>query len=105
VIDHRRAIKKPLTAHAAKLLAAKFAQWHDPNAAADAMIANGWQGFDPSWMERHSNGRGQSPPPKPKTDLEQIMEAARARGYDDGRQPNGTSGPDSRDVPALPGSA
>lgn len=58
VIDHRRKIKKPLTDHAAKLLAAKFAQCPDPNAAADAMISNGWQGFEPEWIE----ARGRSPP-------------------------------------------
>lgn len=50
VIEHRQRIRKPLTAHAAKLLAGKFAQCPDPNAAADAMIANGWQGFDPQWL-------------------------------------------------------
>lgn len=52
VVDHRRCIRKPLTAHAAKLLAGKFAECPDPNAAADAMISNGWQGFEPEWMER-----------------------------------------------------
>jgi hypothetical protein len=62
VIAHRKALRKPLTAHAAKLLAAQFAQCHDPNAAADAMIANGWQGFKPEWLERQSQGRGHSPP-------------------------------------------
>lgn len=52
VIEHRRAIKKPLTVHAAKLLAGKFGQCADPDAAADAMVLNGWQGFDPSWLDR-----------------------------------------------------
>lgn len=52
VIEHRRKIKKPLTSHAAKLLAGKFAKTRDPNAAADAMIAGGWQGFEPEWMDR-----------------------------------------------------
>jgi hypothetical protein len=52
VIEHRQRIRKPLTAHAAKLLAGKFAKCPDPNTAADAMIANGWQGFEPEWMER-----------------------------------------------------
>jgi hypothetical protein len=58
VFTHRQKIKKPLTARAAKLLAQKFAQCADPNAAADAMIANGWQGFEPEWLER----RGHAPP-------------------------------------------
>jgi hypothetical protein len=59
VLDHRQRLRKPLTPHAARLLARKFAQCADPNAAADAMIANGWQGFDPAWLER----RGGTGPP------------------------------------------
>lgn len=65
VIDHRQRIRKPLTAHAAKLLAGKFAKCPDPNAAADAMIANGWQGFEPEWMERRQ-ARGSPQPRQPK---------------------------------------
>lgn len=66
VVDHRQRIRKPLTAHAAKLLAAKFRQCADPNAAADAMISHGWQGFEPEWLENRThtarpNGTG---PPK-----------------------------------------
>ncbi len=56
VLDHRRLIRKPLTAHAAKLLAGKFGQCQDPNAAADAMISNGWQGFEPEWLEHQARG-------------------------------------------------
>jgi hypothetical protein len=60
VIDHRQKLRKPLTAHAAKLLANSFAKCRDgPNAAADAMIANGWQGFNPAWIE---NRNGQHKP-------------------------------------------
>jgi hypothetical protein len=58
VIDHRNRIRKPLTAHAAHLLAGKFARCPDPNAAADAMIANGWQGFEPGWLDRPSARAG-----------------------------------------------
>lgn len=64
VIDHRQRIRKPLTAHAAKLLAGKFAQCPDPNAAADAMVANGWTGFEPGWMEDRQRGTG--PPGRPR---------------------------------------
>jgi hypothetical protein len=60
VIDHRKAKRAPLTAYAAKLLAAQLARWHNPNEAADAMILNGWQAFKPEWMERQSAPRGQS---------------------------------------------
>jgi hypothetical protein len=55
VIEHRRKIRKPLTAHAARILARKFACCPDPNGAADTMIGNGWQGFDPSWLSRRDN--------------------------------------------------
>lgn len=56
VSDHRQRMRKPLTPHAAKLLAGKFAQCPDPNAAADTMIANGWQGFEPGWLESRATG-------------------------------------------------
>lgn len=63
VLEHRRKMRKPLTAHAAALLAGKFAKCRDPNAAADMMIANGWQGFEPEWMEnRRANGPPQQKP-------------------------------------------
>lgn len=51
VIDHRKRLRKPLTPLAAKLLAGKFQSCPDPPAAAQAMIANGWQGIEPSWMK------------------------------------------------------
>lgn len=73
VIDHRQRIRKPLTPRAAQLLASKFARCPDPNAAADAMIANGWQGFEPDWIERRGAGRG-APPPKPKSEFQQHQD-------------------------------
>jgi hypothetical protein len=51
VLAHRRSMRKALSPHAARLLAARFARCAEPNAAADTMIANGWQGFDPAWLE------------------------------------------------------
>lgn len=54
IIEHRKKKRSPLTVHTAKLLAGKFAKCADPNAAADTMMVNGWQGFEPSWLE----GRG-----------------------------------------------
>lgn len=53
VVEHRKRIRKPLTAYGARQLAKKLAAYGDANAAADAMIANGWQGFEPSWMDNH----------------------------------------------------
>ena len=58
VVEHRRTIRKPLTAHAARLLARSFGAAPDPNAAADVMIGRGWQGFDVGW-------NGAVPPPLP----------------------------------------
>lgn len=52
VLDHRQRIRKPLTAHAAKLMAAEFTKCRDPNAAADLMILKGWQGFSADWVQR-----------------------------------------------------
>lgn len=70
VIEHRQRIRKPITAHAAKLLAGKLAKWHDANEAADAMVSNGWQGFEVEWMNRV---RG-SPAPQQKTAYRQYQD-------------------------------
>ena len=64
VVEHRQRIRKPLTAHAAKLLAAQLGKVPDPNEAADAMICNGWQGFKPEWLENRQ--RAASPPSRPR---------------------------------------
>jgi hypothetical protein len=64
VIEHRKKKRAPLTAHAAALLAKKFGSCPDPNAAADAMIANGWQGFESSWLTNRSANRANGPPGK-----------------------------------------
>ena len=59
VLAHRKAMRRPLTGRAAQLLAKGFLATADPNAAADMMIARGWQGFKPEWFdnERRSNGQ------------------------------------------------
>ena len=78
VIDHRKKLRKPLTVRAATLLSKQFAQTPDPNAAADCMIENGWQGFKPEWMENRNGSafpRGQ-PPPRPKTAADVLHLAA-----------------------------
>lgn len=51
VIDHRQRMKAALTPHAAKLLAAKLSKTGDANENADTMIARGWRGFEPEWLE------------------------------------------------------
>lgn len=56
VLDHRNRMRKPMTPHAAGLLAASLAQAPDPNAAADEMIERGWQAWKPGW------GQNRGPP-------------------------------------------
>lgn len=85
VVEHRQRIRKPLTAYAAAKLAAKFAQCPDPNAAADKMIGNGWQGFEPEWMTR-PEARG-SPPSRP-LNASEILKARRQESSNDDRSPN-----------------
>lgn len=51
VIEHRQRLRRPLTLRAARLLASEFAKATDPNAAADEMLTNGWQGFKAAWLE------------------------------------------------------
>lgn len=57
VIEHRKAIKFPLTQHAAHLLAKALGAARYPNVAADTMIERGWRGFKLEWT------KGQSPRP------------------------------------------
>ncbi len=80
VIEHRQRIRKPLTAYAAKQLAKQFAACPDPNLAADTMIANGWQGVKPEWLESRQTRAG---PPAPNAAFVKRMEeqVARERSY------------------------
>lgn len=61
VLEHRQRLRKPLTAHAARLLAGKLSKCPDPNAAADTMIGNGWQGFEPEWLTPSPRGSPKGP--------------------------------------------
>jgi hypothetical protein len=79
VIAHRQRIRKPLTDRAAKLLADKFARCPDPNVAADAMIANGWQGFEPEWLQRQNNRGSPVQVARPQT-VSQILRDRRLNG-------------------------
>lgn len=77
IVAHRKNFKAKFTPYAARLLAKEFAKCPDPNAAAEAMIRNGWQGFDPKWMDRQQ-ARG-SPSGKPQTAAE-ILKSRREQG-------------------------
>ncbi len=61
VVEHRQRIRKPLTSRAAELMAGKLARCADPNAAADAIVANGWQGFEPEWLDNRAARAGPTP--------------------------------------------
>lgn len=50
VVEHRKALRKPLTVGAAKGLAKAFKSTGDAESAAREMILRGWQGFKPEWM-------------------------------------------------------
>jgi hypothetical protein len=80
VVEHRQRMRAPLTFHAAELLARKFAACPDPNAAADAMMANGWRGFDAAWMERsHSPPKRQTYTDAANEIIEEMREHERAK--------------------------
>jgi len=79
VIDHRKRLGKPLTAHAAKLLADKLAQWPDPNFAADEMISNGWQGFKPEWLESRQSPQHRATAPPERTVSDALADISAGR--------------------------
>jgi uncharacterized protein YdaU (DUF1376 family) len=62
VLEHRSRLRRPLTDRSARLLAGKFAGTENANTAADAMIAHGWQGFEPEWVKARPNGNATGPP-------------------------------------------
>jgi uncharacterized protein YdaU (DUF1376 family) len=76
VIEHRQRMRRPLTAHAAHLLAGKFGRTGDANASADTMIANGWQGFDPAWLTKKHD-----PPSRKRNFVDAALD--RINGHDD----------------------
>ena len=80
VVDHRQRLRKPLTARAAHLLAGKFAKAPDPNAAADAMVANGWQGFEPEWLESRAKPQQRATAPPKQTVGQQARDELRRMG-------------------------
>jgi hypothetical protein len=74
VVDHRQRLKKPLTAYAAKQLASKLSKAPDANVAADAMIANGWQGFEAGWLENRTTTRPHSTASPPGQNFNAILD-------------------------------
>jgi uncharacterized protein YdaU (DUF1376 family) len=103
VIDHKKGFRGKFTPHAASLLAKEFARCPDPNAGADAMIANGWQGFKAEWLDRRSNTGGGNQPRE--TTIERRMRELRERVADEHRsEREGEPDPDALDgLPLLSG--
>src|SRR5690606_31679704 len=56
VVEHRQRIKKPLTVHAAHLLAKRLSEapsaGFTPEQAANLMIEKGWQSIEVDWLSR-----------------------------------------------------
>lgn len=76
VADYRTMGRKDkFSLYAAQQLAKELAKAPDPNGGADAMIRNGWQGFEAHWLERRSNlhvVNGHSPPRSDRDRLNDI---------------------------------
>lgn len=100
VIAHRKNFKAKFTPYAAKLLAAKFARCADPNAAADAMIVNGWQGFEPQWLERNQ-ARGSPRQPAERYDPFKALAEELDDGQDRSQRSNRRDWDDAQGVPFL----
>lgn len=49
IVLHRKAIRKPLTAYAAKLQAKEYLKTGDPVAAAEMQLLHGWQAIRSDW--------------------------------------------------------
>ena len=92
ILDHRKAIRKPLTERAAMLLAKELQKTGDPNAAADEILLRGWRGFKADWMQR-SSMRSTQPQMTNLDRLEQDL-AERIR--------NGTRSQGSLDLASVP---
>ena len=81
VVAHRQKLRKPLSVRAAELLAGKFAKCPGgADAAANTMIVNGWQGFEPEWLERHQALGPRLSPGSTKTHDAEV-ERAIAEGF------------------------
>lgn len=74
VVEHRAKLRKPLTPHAAGLLAKQFAKAPSPSEAAETMIARGWQGYEPSWAAGPQRS-GHGPPGRKESNNDRLLRA------------------------------
>lgn len=94
IIAHRKHFKGKFSPYAARLLAGKFAKCPDPNAAADAMISNGWQGFEPGWMDRQqARGSPQRSPSKAPSQADVFAFIGRNSSSDPGPEYDDSGSP------------
>jgi len=93
VLDHRQRLRKPLTEHAAKLMALELAKFPNPNAAADRMIAKGWQSIDVTWPEASGLARagpgGKAGVGSVFDELDRRMNDGQGHGSGDDKAPSG----------------
>jgi len=73
-IDHRKAMKRPLTAFGARLIAKELAKCQNPNEAIAEAILRGWQGFKAEWVSTK-----QSTPSSMFNDLARLYDAQSER--------------------------
>lgn len=99
VLDHRQRLRKPLTAHAAALLAKRLAEFPDPNAAADTMIERGWQSIRPGWGE--DAPRNRAGPGGRQAPIDHFRNYADELRNGQDRDDAGATG-DRHDAPGLP---
>jgi hypothetical protein len=79
-IAHRKALKAPLTPHAARLLAKKLAECADPRAEAERSIVNGWKSVFPETKKTAAPVLGFSDEERQRRELafQRQLEKARA---------------------------
>lgn len=85
-LDHRKALKKPMTAYAAQLMAKKLRTFPDPVAAVEQSILKGWQDVFAVETER-AFGRPQQETVLQRRERELAERIRREHGI--GREGNG----------------
>lgn len=103
LIDHRKRMGKgkSLTPSSAKRLAKKLERAPDPNDAVDTMIANGWQGFEPEWLESRRQTASGGGGGRKASDLDRVQSKAREflNGQENGWAADGSAGGDVQGFP------
>lgn len=109
-LDHRRALKAPLTPRALALLRGELTKLaslgYDPGEAIDTAIERGWRGLKADWII-NANGTGNNAQPKSQADqlagdlefwaeIDRREAAARAQGQHFGNQGGPFGGPDDQ---------